>query len=272
MSDAALALHDVHFGYAGSAERVLDGVSLTVAAGTAVALLGPNGAGKSTLLRLGMALAHPRTGRVVSAGLDTAGRTPEALAPRVGFVFQDPGDQLFASSVRAELAFGPRQLGWAPAAIGARIEELLPRLGLADVADRHPYDLPLPLRRLVALGCALMPRPALLLLDEPSAGLDRVSHATLCRVVREEAAAGAGVLAVTHDPIFALEALDRAVLLRDGRLAADGAPDALFASGDSDLPALPATVRVARGLGLAPVSCRRADLAAALAAHLTTAR
>ena len=214
-----LVMESVGFDYGG--EPVLTEVSLRVDAGEGVALLGPNGAGKTTLTRLAMALRHPRAGRVVTAGRDTDGRRPEDLAEVAGYLFQHPSAQLFERTVRAELAFGPARLGWPSSRVAQAVASVLDELGLAALADLHPYDLPEPTRRLVALGAALVGAPLLLLLDEPTAGLDRASRARVAQVVAARRSAGAAVLAVTHDLGFAVEALDRAVVLERGRIRAD---------------------------------------------------
>jgi energy-coupling factor transporter ATP-binding protein EcfA2 len=258
----ALRFHDVGFTYAGAAEPALAGVSLALAAGEGVAIFGPNGAGKTTLARLAMALLHPTRGSVETAGRPTAGLGPEAFAATVGFVFQNPDAQLFERTVRAELAFGPRQLGWTPERILARGAEVLEELGLASAATLHPYDLPLPTRRLVALASALMAEPVLLILDEPTAGLDRASRAIVERAVRARRAAGGAVLAVTHDAGFAAEALDRGVVLAGGRVMRDGPMTDVL--GTEHAPSAPAAVELARGLGLTPKSLRQDDLADAL--------
>lgn len=266
-----LRMEGVRFGYSAIRPVVVD-VNLTVAEGEAVALFGANGAGKTTVLRLAMGLLRPVGGFCFAAGFDTRVHEPSDLARQVGFMFQHPENQLFAPSVREEFAFGPRQLGWSAAEVDHRLRELLPRLGLADVAGTHPWDLPLPARRLVTLGCALMVRPALLLLDEPSAGLDRASKETLCRVLREEVARGVAVLAVTHDAAFAVEAFDRAIVMERGMTQRQGPVAEVLAADLADVPGLPPALAVLAGLGLAPAGARRADRAAALAQYLAGPR
>jgi len=269
---AALRLEGAGFRYPRAAEVALGPVDLAVAAGEAVGLFGANGAGKSTLARLAMALLHPTEGRVVTVGDDTRGRGPEDFADRVGFLFQHPEAQLFATTVEAELAFGPRQLGWDAARTRERAGAVLEALALAPHAGTHPYDLPAPMRRLVALGTALMAEPALLILDEPTAGLDRASRRLVERVVRDVVARGAAVLAITHDGDFAVEALGRGVVLAEGRVADDGPVDAVLRRhAGGDLPAAPHAGLVAR-LGLRPASLRLADVAAAVRTRRDGAR
>ena len=265
LGDPVLAFASVRFAYPGSRRAALEDVTLDIGPGAGLALLGHNGAGKTTLMRLAMAFAEPDAGDVRVGGRSTRGMAPEDLAPAAGYLFQQPESQLFARTVREELAFGPAQLGWSPDRTDRRVESLLDRLDLRAVADEHPYDLPTPRRRLVALGTALAAEPALLLLDEPTAGLDRGGRDLVIRIVQEHLAGGGAAVAVCHDTRFALEALERSVVLAEGRIVADGAtPDVLSES--ATLP-LPAHAEVARRLGLRPATLRLGDVAAALAAH-----
>ena len=252
----------VRFDYGGS--PVLQDVSLTIGAGEGVALFGANGAGKTTLTRLAMALEHPLAGRVTAAGRLTDGIHPEDLAPVASYVFQRPEDQLVERTVAEEVAFGPRRLGWDPARVEESLGRVLTELGLAGEGGTHPYDLPLPLRRLVALASALVTEPRLLLLDEPTSGMDRATRETVQCVVLDRIGRGTAVLAVTHDPEFAVECLDRALVLESGTIVADEAIGHLLGRDDPNLP-LPAVGRVARGLGLPAEVIRMNDVARALA-------
>lgn len=234
-----------HYGPVGA----LAGADLEVRAGDGVGLFGPNGAGKSTLTRLAVALLKPAAGRVETAGRDTRGLEPGDLADVTGYLFQRPEDQLFATTVGGEVEFTLRQLGWDRHRRGAAVARILERLGLADMAGEHPYDLPRPLRRLVALASALVASPRLLVLDEPTAGLDRRSRRLVAEVVREARREGAGVLAVTHDTEFAVAALERGIVLDAGRVSAEGPLDRLLGEeGAAGLP-LPPAAALARVLG-----------------------
>lgn len=271
MTPPVLSLARVGFRYPGAARPALDEVTLEVGPGEGVALLGRNGAGKTTLIRLAMALLQPAAGEVRVAGRATRGLGPEDLAPVAGFLFQQPESQLFERTIAAELAFGPRQLGWDDRRIAERVEQVLARLGLAGMGGEHPYDLPLPRRRLVALGTAVAAEPALLLLDEPTAALDRDGRAVVAALVADHLAAGGAAVAVTHDARFAIETLGRSLVLEQGRLAADGATAEILAAPGSPL-VLPPHAEVAHRLHLSSSSLRMADVAAALAAHCSGGR
>jgi energy-coupling factor transporter ATP-binding protein EcfA2 len=261
-----LVLESVRFGY--GAGPVLDGISLQIAAGEGVALLGANGAGKTTLTRLAMALEHPGVGRVITAGRDTRGRRTEDLADVAGYLFQHPEAQLFARTVHAEVAFGPERLGWHPDRVRAAVNDVLGELGLERLADRHPYDLPGPTRRLVALAAALVAGPRLLILDEPTAGLDRAARARVADIVRVRRAAGVAVLAVTHDLGFAAGVLDRAIVLEGSRVSRDLMLLALLGH-HPRFPA-PPLLDLARRLGLERVAPTVQALSPLLTSHPET--
>jgi len=206
----------------------------------------------------------PVAGSVTALGKALAGRHPEDLAPRVGFLFQQPERQLFASSVREECSLAPRLAGWEGARVAAAVATVLNQLGLSDTAEEHPYDLPLPRRRLVALASILSADPDLILLDEPTAALDFASRERVIQVVRERARAGKAVMAITHDPAFTHEALDRGLLLDRVRVVQDGPVRAVI---DDRRLVRPAALAVAVELGLPPGADRRDEVARAIRGH-----
>ena len=259
--DAVLQLDGVIFRYP-KGPSVLKGITLIVRQGESVGLFGSNGAGKSTLLRLAMALEHPSTGSVYTLGSSTERRGPEDFAPEVGFLFQQPERQLSAASVRAECRLAPSYAGWDEERSASAIDEVLHQLGLADVAGDHPSDLPLPRRRLVALAAVLVTSPRLLLLDEPTAGLDDASREKVARLVRERTAQGLTTLAITHDAVFAHEALDRAVVLDSGRVVFDGAVRDVL---DGKQQQRPAALEIALALQLQVGNDRRDNVARVIA-------
>lgn len=249
---AVLEFDRVSFAYSGSGISAVTDLSLRVAEGESLALLGPNGAGKTTALRLAMALLHPGRGEVRVIGKPTRGRMPEDVAGDAGFLFQQPEHQLFASSVREDVAFGPRRLERNNC--DEAVTRALDLLELGDVSSLHPYDLPAPRRRLVALAGVLALEPRLLLLDEPTAGLDRHSRMLVRRALSAHRARGGAVVAVSHDGEFVLEAMDRAVTLEQGRVVADGS--SAEALGRHGAPPAPAWSRFVAQLGAAPTDWR----------------
>ncbi len=196
---------------------VVNDVTLAIQPGECVALLGPNGAGKTTLTRMLMGLVRPRAGRVSVGDWDVATRRPDQLAARIGYAFQHADQQLFARTVRDDVAFGPGRLGLGDAGV----DDVLAELVLSAVSARHPYDLPAPLRKLVTLAGVVAMRPAVLVLDEPTAGFDGALRARVIAAVESRVARGVTVIAVSHDLAFVRAVARRQVTLEQGRVVRD---------------------------------------------------
>ena len=204
--------------------QALFGLDLTIQDGERVALLGPNGAGKTTLVLhlngiLGAVAGGAGVGTVEIAGLEVTRANLAEVRRRVGLVFQDPDDQLFMPTVGDDVAFGPANAGLRGAELGARVEEALERVGMAEYADRPPHHLSFGQRRRVAVATVLAMRPDVLVLDEPSSNLDPASRRELADVLT---ALDVTVLMVTHDLPYALQLCPRAVLVDQGRVVVDG--------------------------------------------------
>jgi cobalt/nickel transport system ATP-binding protein len=225
---AAIEVHDLHFAYP-DGRSALQGVDLRVAAGERVAVLGPNGAGKTTLVLHLNGIHQPATGTVRVGGLDVAGRDLREVRRRVGIVFQDPDDQLFMPTVRADVAFGPANLGLRGEQLDRCVQQALDAVGMAHAIDRAPHHLSFGERRRVALATVLSMDPHVLVLDEPSSNLDPASRRELAEIVRGLTVT---VVLVTHDLLYALELCDRSVVLDAGRIVADGPTHQVLADDD----------------------------------------
>jgi energy-coupling factor transport system ATP-binding protein len=221
-----LVVRTLCFSYDGT--PALRGVTLTVGEGELVVLMGRNGSGKTTLLKCIVGLLCPQQGEIRLAGEPLAGRETANVCQDVGYLPQEPDALLFADTVADELQVTLRNHGLgdhpplAPAA-------LLDRLGLSDLATSYPRDLSVGQRQRVALGAVTVTRPRLLLLDEPTRGMDYVAKRDLVHLLREWQAEGAGILLVTHDVEWAAQAADRVVMLRQGQVVADGSPSDVLA-------------------------------------------
>ncbi len=274
-SDPVVRLDDAGYAYPAAIGRAVDGVTFEVVAGEVVAVAGESGSGKSTLARLIVGLVQPDAGSVRIAGLDTRRARRRDLAGRAALVFQHPNHQLLASTVRAELELAPRNLGLDGDEIHRRTAGAAARFGLADELDLHPFRLGLPARRRLAIAAVLAVRAPVLVLDEPTAGLDDAERDALATVVREEAARGAAVIVVTHDLRFAGSVAGRLVVLRGGRVAAAGPVDRVIADA-AQLAAAglepPPLVRFASALGLDPAVAVRGPGDAFVAAVAAWAR
>jgi cobalt/nickel transport system ATP-binding protein len=241
----ALELCEVAYAYPDGHEA-LRGIDLTVAAGERVAVLGPNGAGKTTLVLTLNGILAPRRGTVTVGGLPVVRANLQEVRRRVGIVFQDPDDQLFMPTVREDVGFGPANLGMRAAVLDAAVADALMIVGMTEAADRAPHHLSFGERRRVALATVLAMRPDVLVLDEPSSNLDPVARRELAEIVgRLEVT----VVLVTHDLPYALQLCDRAVVLDDGRLVADGPITAVL----SDAPTMAAhRLELPYGFGITP--------------------
>ncbi|MET8243204.1 ATP-binding cassette domain-containing protein [Streptomyces sp. NPDC005202] len=207
-------------------------VDLTIAPGETVALMGRNGAGKSTLLGALVGLVEPSAGRVRVGGAVPHRTPPRDLVRRVGLVPQEPRDLLYADTVAAECLAADRDAQAAPGTCRALVLELLP--GITDGA--HPRDLSEGQRLTLALAVVLTARPPLLLLDEPTRGLDYAAKTRLVTVLRALAAEGHAIVLATHDVELAAELAHRVVLLADGEVIADGPTADVVVSSPSFAP------------------------------------
>lgn len=202
--------------------RVLDNASLAVFPGEVIAITGPNGAGKSTSLRHLAGLLRPDSGEVRIGGRDILGDPAGRVAATVGTLFQEPRDQLFERTALREVAFGLAgrrrgSLRLSREEAGSRALEALDAVGLARKADTHPYELSVSEQRLLALATALARRPRVLLLDEPTVGLDRFGLGRLEAAVRLAAEGGAAVVLSTHALEWARRQAGRGLVLARGR-------------------------------------------------------
>ncbi|MFJ9075830.1 ABC transporter ATP-binding protein [Streptomyces sp. NPDC102278] len=198
--------------------EVLHGIDLAIAPGETVALMGRNGAGKSTLLATLVGTIEPAAGEVLVGGRIPHRTPPPQMVRRVGLVPQDPRDLLYADTVAAECAAADSDAGAAPGTCRGLVTALLP-----DVPDdTHPRDLSEGQRLALALALVLTGEPALLLLDEPTRGLDYAAKARLIEILRGLAAAGHAVVLATHDVELAAELAHRVVILAGGEIVADG--------------------------------------------------
>jgi len=216
----SLRVEGLHYAYP-NGPAVLDGLNLVVEAGERVALLGPNGSGKTTLLHQVTGILEAEAGTVDVGGLRLDDATCGEIRARVGVVFQDADDQLFMPTVRHDVAFGPANLGLTGTALEETVLAALAAVNATALADRSPHHLSVGEKRRVALATVLAMDPSVLLLDEPSAGLDPKGRRELIELL---SSIDQTQMIVTHDLLLALELCGRALLLSGGRVVADRPP------------------------------------------------
>ena len=253
---ALVSAERVEFAY--DARRpVLRGVSLRVEAGEFVALIGQNGSGKTTLAKHLNGLLRPAGGQVLLQGTDVRELPLNHVAAEVGYVFQNPDHQIFASTVYDEVAFGPRNFGHDDAQVAARVAEALDAVGLTGLEGEDPFLLGKGHRQRLAVASLLALRPRLLILDEPTTGLDYREQRRMMDLLAQLHAQGMAIVMITHSPWVVAEYAERGVLMRDGQAIFDGslrallAEEALLASAHFQAPDV---TRLGRRLGFTPLS------------------
>lgn len=221
MAESIVSVKDVKFSYPAGVSA-LKGVSLEIQQGERVALLGPNGSGKSTLILLIAGLLMPSNGEIRIFGEKTTSKDFQKLRSRIGIVFQDPDDQLFTPSVLEDIEYGPKNLKLPEEDIKKRSAHVLEMMGIQHLKDRPPHRLSFGEKKKVSLATALVLKPELLILDEPTANLDLVSRRGLIDTINELSRAGTTVIVSTHDVEALPELANRIIVISQGTKLGEG--------------------------------------------------
>ena len=218
MPESCIAFHDFSYTYeGGDGTRALTDVTLSIARGESVGLIGHNGSGKSTLLMHTVGILEPDS-RVTVSGLTVTRENLKTIRRRVGYVFQNPRDQLFMSTVAEDVAFGPLNLGMSPAEALAAADKALALVGLEGFDERTPYYLSGGEMRRASIATVLSMSPDIVVMDEPSSGLDPRAKRELAALIRSLSCTR---LISSHDLDFIRGCTDRVILLNHGRIVAD---------------------------------------------------
>ncbi|QDW73170.1 ABC transporter ATP-binding protein [Lachnospiraceae bacterium KGMB03038] len=248
-----ILLDHVSFTYKNGYEAVSD-VTLSIRQGERVAILGQNGAGKTTTVKMMNNLQRPTKGTVMVGDKNTKDYTTAQISKEVGYVFQNPDDQIFHATVQEEVEFGPRKaLGLTEDEISGRCERALELTGLADEKDENPFELPLSIRKFVAIAAIIASDPAVYIFDEPTAGQDREGLLRLNRIIEELQADGKTVITITHDIEFAINTFHRIIVMAKKKVIQEGTPEEIFHNDEvlkKSMLKTPYVIRLARELGL----------------------
>jgi len=217
-----LEVRKLSFGYS-PASQVLADFDLAIAPGEFVAIIGQNGSGKTTLAKSIVGLLKPESGRILLGGRDAAALAAAETAREAAYVFQNPDHQIFAATVEEEVKFGPRNFGFDDAEVERRCAEVLAAVGLEGERESDPFLLRKGERQRLAVASVLALRPRLLILDEPTTGLDYREQRRMMKLVSELNQAGVAIVIITHTPWLVAEYARRVVLMRAGRKIFDGA-------------------------------------------------
>jgi len=216
-----IVIQDLRFTYPTGLEA-LRGISLTIDSGELVGIVGQNGAGKTTLVKHLNGLLQPTQGSVHIGDWDTTQHPVSKLAARVGYVFQNPDEQLFSRNVGTEVAFGPKNLGYAPEKVDALVRDALSLTELSDKTETNPYDLSPTWRKMVALASILSMDTDIVIFDEPTTGQDAVSVRRIANVIQALRKRGKTVITITHDIDFCAENFERIIAMSQGQVLLDG--------------------------------------------------
>ena len=216
-----IQISDVYFTYPTGVEA-LKGITLSINSGEQVAVVGQNGAGKTTLVKHFNGLLLPTSGQVLIGDWDTRKHSVAKLARRVGYVFQNPDEQLFSKNVGTEVAFGPRNLGFETDRVQALVRDALEMTELAGKTETNPYDLSATWRKMVALASVISMDTDIVIFDEPTTGQDAVNIARIASVIQTLRERGKTVITITHDIDFCAENFERVIAMSQGKILLDG--------------------------------------------------
>ena len=208
--------------------QALANINLSISQGEYVAFVGQNGSGKTTLVKHFNGLLKPTQGKVLVFGESTQDKKVSYLSRRVGYVFQNPDDMLFCSSVGEEIAYGPRMLGFDQGEIDTRVQKILTELDLESQREIHPFALSLGDRQRLAVACALSLDPQVFVFDEPTTGQDYFGGKSIMMLIDQLHAKGKTIIIISHDMPLVAEHAKRVVVLNKGQIALDGTPETVF--------------------------------------------
>jgi len=228
---ASVHVENLHFEYEKGIE-VLRGIDLTIRKGECVAIVGQNGSGKTTLVKHFNGLLRPSSGKVMVDGADTSGKTVAQLSKTVGYLFQNPDHQIFSTSVEEEIAFGPKNLGVGPEETERRVAEALKLVGLEEYRHIPPSTLGLGQRRKVTLASIVAMKPDVMVLDEPTTGIDWSGSIQLMNSVRELNKQGHTIITITHSMRVVAQYAERTIVMADGEVILDGPTREVFSKPD----------------------------------------
>ena len=216
-----IEISNLHFTYPTGVDA-LRGISLTIESGEQVAIVGQNGSGKTTLVKHLNGLLRPTSGIVQVGGWDTKSHSVAKLARRVGYVFQNPDEQLFSKNVGTEVAFGPRNMGLDSDQVQSLVKDALMMTELSDKTETNPYDLSATWRKMVALASVISMDTDIVIFDEPTTGQDAMNIARIANVIKTLRTRGKTVITITHDIDFCAENFARVIALSQGKILLDG--------------------------------------------------
>lgn len=218
MTDISIKIEDLYYEYPDGYEA-LRGIDLTLYKGESLGIVGANGAGKSTLLLQLTGINYPSKGKIEVNSMEINKKNLAQIRKDIGFVFQNPEDQLFTTSIYEDVAFGPKNYKLSKEEVDKRVNEALEKVGILDLKDRAPYRLSGGQQNLAAIATAISMEPSILIMDEPTAALDPRARRRLINLLNSFEYTK---IVASHDLDMILDTCKRTIVLKDGQIAADG--------------------------------------------------
>ncbi len=247
-----LILKDVSFSYPGGFLAV-DNINMEIKSGENVAIVGQNGAGKTTTVKMMNGLLKPTKGDVLIGDMNTKNYTTAQISRVVGYVFQNPDDQIFHSTVESEVRFGPKMMKLDQAEEDKRVEEALHVTGMDAYKDENPFNLPLSIRKFVTIAAVIAMDTDILIFDEPTAGQDMEGNKRLGNILKLLHEHGKTVITISHDMEFVADNFQKIIVMAKKKVVREGTPSEIFWDFETLEKAMlkqPYVSRVCRALGI----------------------
>ncbi len=222
-----LILKDVCFSYPGDFLAV-DNINMEIKGGENIAIIGQNGAGKTTTVKMMNGLLKPTKGDVLIGDLNTKDYTTAQISRYVGYVFQNPDDQIFHSTVESEIAFGPKMMKLSETEVNKRVENALKLTNLAKVREENPYNLPLSIRKFVTIAAVIAMDTEILIFDEPTAGQDERGNKQLTQILNTLHTQKKTVITISHDMEFVVNNFEKIIVMANKKVVKIGTPKEIF--------------------------------------------
>jgi len=227
-----IEVKDLWFTYPEPPVTAISGINLKIYQGERVGVIGQNGSGKTTLVKHFNGLLKPTKGQVIVDGIDTKNATVGELSTKVGYVFQNPDHQIFSNTVREEVSFGPKNLGFSKEEMERSCNMALKMLGLTEVADENPFFLSKGERERVALASVMAMKPKVLIVDEPTTGQDWKTSMEIMGECEKLNAMGTTIITISHDMRLIAQTMNRVIVMAQGRVLLDGSAKETFSNPD----------------------------------------
>lgn len=232
MAEAVIRTENLVHVYPRGNVRALKGINLDINRGDIVSIVGQNGSGKTTLVRHFNGLLRPTEGKVYLMGEDCSGKTVADMSRRCGYVFQNPNHQIFCTTVQEELMVAPKYFGFSEAQGREKLDAVCDLMGLESLLNKHPMTLDYTTKKIVTIASVLIFEPEVLILDEPTGGLDEVGRQMLTKIIRLMHDKGHTVVIISHDMDYVAENSTRVIVMAQGEVLDDAPPEKAFLNAD----------------------------------------